>query len=268
MLNTFFAEEHLTEFGVIPFSACHLRRPDLIERRGVPAADIKSAVLFLIPYYVKDGAGNISLYARSGDYHAYSEGLFGRLIPKLEEAYGERFLGFADKSPIEENIAASMAGLGVMGANYMLISEAYGSFVFLGELLSTASPEILGYDGRELSATHCLQCGACKRECPMTGMGLDCLSAVTQKKGELTAAERAYVKEYGSAWGCDICQLVCPMNGKIQETPIDFFRENRIVSLTKELLDGMTEEEFRARSFSWRGKAPLYRNLDILSEDT
>ncbi len=271
MMKRIFAEEGIECFGVLPFSACHLRRPDLIERHGISASEIQSAVMFLIPYYVNDGKGNISLYARSGDYHAFTEGLFSRVLPKLEAAYGGRFFGFADKSPIEENAAASMAGLGVIGDNYMLISPVYGSFVFLGELLSTVSPETLGYDGHAFAVMSCPHCGACKRACPMTESGLDCLSAVTQKKGELSEAERAYLKKYGSAWGCDICQLACPMNKAViesgKETPIAFFKKDRIPVLTKDILDAMSEEEFRARSFSWRKRAPLERNLEILSED-
>ncbi len=270
MLNRLFAEEKIDVYGVLPFSACRVRRPDLIERKGVSADEIQSAVMFLIPYYVNDGAGNISLYARSGDYHRYSEALFARLLPKLEKAYGGRFLGFADKSPIEENIAASMAGLGVLGDNYMLISEKYGSFVFLAELFSTVSPEMLGYDGEKTrEPSYCMHCEACKRACPMVKENLDCLSAVTQKKGPLSEEEAAYLKKYGSAWGCDLCQLACPLNRKVMqsgmETPIAFFHDERISALTKEMLDNMSEEEFRSRSFSWRGKAPLYRNLEILS---
>ncbi len=269
MLSNFLAEEHIEYFGVLPFSVCRLRRPDIIERRGVSAESIKSAVMLLIPYYVHDGEGNISLYARSGDYHAYSEALFERILPKLEKCFGGRFLGFADKSPIEENIAASMAGLGKLGDNYMLINEKYGSFVFLAEILSTVEPESLGWDGKTAEPTYCPHCGMCKKACPMVIEDMDCLSAVTQKKGNFTEQEEAYLKKYGSAWGCDLCQLACPLNQRVlaggMETPISFFRENRISTLTKETLDAMSDEEFRARSFSWRGKMPLYRNLEILS---
>ncbi len=269
MLKTVFSEEKIEYFGILPISACDLRRPDIIERKGVAASEIKSAVMFLIPYYVHDGEGNISLYARSGDYHAYSDALFARILPKLEERYGGRFLGFADKSPIEETVAASVAGLGRIGDNYMLIHEKYGSFVFLGELLTTVSPEELGFAGVVGEVTYCSHCGACKKSCPMVIEGMDCLSALTQKKGAFSEKEEQYLQKYGSAWGCDLCQLACPLNAKVLreqiETPIDFFRKDRISVLTKERLLAMTDEEFKARSFSWRGKAPLLRNLEILS---
>lgn len=268
-MKTIFHSENIEFFGVLPFSACKCRRPDMIERRGVGPREIKSVIMFLVPYYVRDGEGNISLYARSGDYHFYCEELFARILPLLEEKYGGRFLGFADKSPIEENIAASMAGLGKLGDNYMLINEKYGSFVFLAEILSTAEPEALGFSGAAMEPSYCMHCGACQKACPMQREGMECLSAVTQKKGALTKEEQAYIRKYGSAWGCDLCQLACPLTqaSLASETPIDFFRKERISTLTVEKLASMTDEAFHRRSFSWRGKAPLIRNLEILSKN-
>ncbi|MBR5187794.1 MAG: epoxyqueuosine reductase, partial [Clostridia bacterium] len=173
-----------------------------------------------------------------------------------------------DKSPIEENIAAAKAGLGVLGDNYMLINEKYGSFVFLAEILSTLAPEELGFQGTAGEAKTCLHCGACKRACPAQIDGAECLSALTQKKGALTEAQENYIRKYGSVWGCDLCQTSCPLTQKaIQngaQTPIAFFKEKRISVLTEETLNSMSEEEFRLRAFSWRGKAPLLRNLSIV----
>lgn len=271
MLKSVFENEKIEFYGVLPFSECHCRRADLIERKGLPPCDVRSAVIFLIPYYVDDEQGNVSLYARSGDYHFYSDGLFERILPILRKCFGGEFIGFADKSPIEENVAAAKAGLGVIGDNYLLINEKYGSFVFIGEILSTVEPERLGFPGETAPVKECLHCGACKRACPAGAHGGECLSALTQKKGVLTEEEEAYIREYGFVWGCDICQTFCPMTRKAIEsgakTPIPFFTENRISYLTEELLMGMSKEEFRARAFSWRGKQPLLRNLALFDQN-
>lgn len=270
-MRALFEKENIEYWGVLPLSACEVRRPDIMERRGLRVNDAQSVILFLVPYFVNDGEGNISLYARSGDYHAFCDSLFSRLVPALEERYGGRFFGFADKSPIQENVAASMAGLGVIGDNFMIINEKYGSFVFLAEIFSTVSPETLGFSGEVGDVKRCSHCGACRRSCPMVRDGRECLSAVTQKKGELSEEDSQYLRRYGYAWGCDICQLSCPMTQKAiasgVQTPISFFYEDRICTLTEACLSQMDEETFRRRSFSWRGRESLMRNLKILSKE-
>lgn len=271
-LSGIFLSENIECFAPLPIEKCKVRRPDILLRAGLPAEQAKTAIMFLIPYYMGDGEGNISLYARPMDYHAYCDELFPRLCGKLCEKFGGRFVGFSDKSPIEEADAACRAGLGVVGDSYVIINEKYGSFVFLAEVFTDNPPEDFGCDPRgDFPLSYCPHCGACRRACPMTESGMDCLSAVTQKKGGLSENEKAYIKKYGSAWGCDICQLVCPLVKKAidggAETPIEFFRENRIKNLTPEALSEMTDEEFKKRAFSWRGRTTVERNLRLLFEE-
>lgn len=266
----------LGEYGIefaaaIPFSSCYVFAPDIIERRGVSPSELKTALLFLVPYYVCDeGKSNISVYSRAHDYHYFFEKLYEEAIPKLAEAYGARFFGFADKSAIAEVHAASCARLGKVGDSGLIINEKYGSYVFIGELLTDAPPSAFGIDENETFApSECSHCGACKRACPMKE-GLGCLSMVTQKKGELTPEERDFILRYGSAWGCDICSAVCPYTKKAiadgNETPIAFFRNNRIVHLTSEAVNAMDKATFRERAFAWRGKKTILRNLEIFGE--
>ncbi len=257
--------------GAVPFSSCRVFAEDIIARRGVDVKDIKTAVLFLVPYYVKDAeAGNISVYARAHDYHLFFEKLYDAAIPLLEKAYGAPFYGFADKSAIAEVHAASIAGLGKIGDNGLIINEKYGSFVFIGELLTTAAPAAFGLDeSAPLDPAYCGHCGACKKACPMSE-GRGCLSFVTQKKGELTAEERDFIKRHGSAWGCDICAAVCPHTKSAvaagNETPIEFFRTGRIAHLTTAQVEAMDKQAFKERAFAWRGKKTILRNLEIFGE--
>ena len=266
----------LGEFGVeyaaaLPFSACNVFAPDIIERRGVSVSEIKTALLFLVPYYVGgEEGGNISVYARAHDYHYFFEKLYLEAIPTLSRAYGARFFGFADKSAIGEVRAASAAGLGKIGDNGLIINEKYGSFVFIGEILTDAPPAAFGADERgAYEPSFCPHCGACKKACPMSE-GLGCLSMVTQKKGELTPEERDFILRHGSAWGCDICSAVCPFTKKAieagNETPIEFFRRDRIVHLTSGAVNAMDKAAFRERAFAWRGKKTVLRNLEIFGE--
>lgn len=260
-----FANENIEYVAALDITKEDLRRDDLILRRGVDPEEIKTAIVFLIPYYCNDEKGNISLYARPRDYHAYATELFSRIVPRLTERYGGKFIAFADKSPIEETSAALRAGLCVRGDSYVVINEKYGSFVFIGEVLTTNTAEALGMDGTPKSIGECMHCGACRRACPMKN-GRECLSAVTQKKGELSDDEKQYILENGYAWGCDICQISCPMNRDISETPIEYFKNDRMSYLTSDEIGQMDDEAFMSRAFSWRGKKTLIRNLKLFEE--
>ncbi len=267
LLTRVMGEEGIEAVAALPYAACRVLRPYLVERLA-PFAP-QTAILFLVPYFAGQ-AENLSCYASALDYHAYMKDLFARVCPRLETASGYRFIGFADHSPIDERHAAAVAGLGMLGDNGLLIHPRYGSFVFIGELLTDAPPAAMGAS-EPRKAQRCCGCGACTRACPtgcLDGNGGECLSAITQKKGELTLQEQTLVRAGGSVWGCDCCQLACPHNAAAMReenyTPIAYFREKRISRLTASVLSAMSDEEFCARAFSFRGRGPLLRNLSIM----
>ena len=121
---------------------------------------------------------------------------------------------------------------------------------------------------------RCEGCGACARACPGGCIGGDrtaCLSAITQKKGALTEAEREAIRRADFAWGCDICQEVCPHTKAARDagtlvTPIPYFREHTLSRLTPADAEAMPPEEYRSYAFGWRPKETLIRNL-ILQEE-
>ncbi|MBQ5892842.1 MAG: epoxyqueuosine reductase, partial [Clostridia bacterium] len=237
-----------------------MTKPYLLERAGITSG---SAVILAVPYFTPACASperNLSAYAVGRNYHAFFDALFEELLPLLKERYPEhRFAGFADHSPIAEIEAASRAGLGVIGKNGLLLTERYSSYVFLGELLTDAPLPYTLVEPR-----FCESCGLCQKICPMEKIGT-CLSALTQKKGELDEAEIAALRCYGSCWGCDLCQEVCPhtvraiQSGSIY-TPIPYFHENNIPRLNLAILDAMEEDEFQKRAYSWRKRETIRRN--------
>ena len=254
-------------FGYVPIDRCHISRPYKLRAFEGTDPSRLGVIIIAIPYYSHIGSLNISRYAAARDYHAFCDGLFDDLIPKLAEKFSPyRFCGFADNSPIFERDAAALAGLGVIGDNRMLITEKYSSYVFLAEIITDYPIPIS--DTYEIK--YCEHCGKCQSACPMVEVG-ECLSAITQKKGQLCENERAAILKYGSAWGCDICQDVCPHtqsaigSGSIY-TPVKFFTENLTPKLTTQSLQDMSDEEFSHRAYSWRGREVIMRNLKLFEE--
>lgn len=261
-LKAFFEDQKIEYFSVIPLSECRLIKPHLLERVGITSG---SVIIYLLPYYTGE-CENISCYAASRDYHLLLKTVGQGLTKLLRGELGARAAAFGDHSPIDERDAAARAGLGIIGDSGLLINKKYGSYVFIGEVITDADSRL--FDAQAPTRVEfCEHCGACSSACPMEKTGT-CLSALTQKKGKLSEQERETIKEYGSAWGCDICSAACPHNRNPIPTPIDFFYVDRISRLTSDAVLKMSEEAFAERAYSWRGAEPLMRNLEILEGGT
>ena len=267
-LKDLLKKENISLVSSLPLSECRILREYKLTRRGFKDISNLCVYMIAVPYKCKDaGERNISEYAVSRDYHLYFKNLFDSITKSLADKYPNyTFCGFADDSPIDEIHAAARSGLGVIGKNNMLITKPYSSYVFLGEII-TDFPES-HYTLSEIS--ECIGCGACKKVCPKDKIGV-CLSSLTQKKGILSDAERDAIRTYGSAWGCDMCQAVCPYTKKAIDsgeiyTDIEFFKANRTPYLTKEAIESISDEEFSSRAYSWRKKETILRNLEIIKE--
>lgn len=261
-LKKLLADMKIDLISPIPLSKCRIVRPYKLTRCGFDDHTKLTAIMIAVPYLVKHEKRNISAYASPKDYHLFFKELFGKVIPLLEEKYQDfRFCGFADDSPINERDAAASAGLGIIGENMMLITEKYSSYIFLGEIIT----DMPIASAKAYPIKKCDGCGKCRRACPMDKIGV-CLSALTQKKGELSDGEKKAILDHNSAWGCDICQEVCPHTLKAIEegtiyTEIDFFKNDLTPYLTSKILSEMSDEEFSSRAYSWRGRMTINRNL-------
>lgn len=223
-----------------------------------------SIIVACFPYLLPEEEykdSNISKYAVVTDYHDVALGRLRKACETLSEVFPENtFAPFADNSPVPEVRAALYAGLGVRGKNSLLITENYGSYVFIGEIVTD-----LVIDTEKARLNFCTDCGRCAEKCPahaITENGVmteNCLSAITQKKGELSEEEKKLMKSCGCVWGCDICQDVCPMNRNAAFTDIEEFLRSPVPVLSQ-------ETDLTERAYAWRGRKVIDRNLLISGE--
>ncbi len=232
----------------------------IINKKYLLPPETKSVILFIVPYLPSKEIPenkNISIYSAAPDYHIFLRDLFGKINNKIKVQYPNINLSFfSDHSPIKEVDAAAKAGIGIIGKNGLLINEKYGSYVFIGDIY-TSQP----YETKNNQLSYCKNCNLCENSCPSKN---NCLSAVTQKKGELNEDEKKLMIKHNTVWGCDICQKVCPYNNDIKTSPIDYFNKNLIYHLNSKILGDMTEEDFKKRAYSWRGINIIRRNIEIL----
>ena len=250
------------DVGIIPYTNSEVVNPNLENRLGFTP---QTVIIGTVPYYTHfcDEHRTVSAYALAYDYHKLLHRICNESIDELSRLYPEaHFKGFADHSPINEKLAAARAGLGIIGDHSLLITEKHSSFVFLFEIITDLKTETPTQEIR-----YCEHCGACKSACPSNiDDKTTCLSAITQKKGELTEKEMRLIASSGYVWGCDICQLVCPHTKKaISEKSIytnsSWFNSNIITEPTEITISDAVD--FSNRAYSWRGKQTILRNISI-----
>lgn len=233
--------------------------------------DVKSIIVCLFPYYFRtDEECNISTHARGPDYHAVVIDRLNKIGAALQKEIPEfEFMSFTDNGPLVDRYLAYLAGLGFYGDNNCLINEKYGSFVFIGYILNNYP-----FKPDKPLNEQCSHCGLCLEACPggalLEGCGIDsrkCLSYITQIKGQLTEEQIKSLSRHNMVYGCDVCQNVCPLNKGLPDTPIAEFKSDPVYCIKQSDLEGMSNSQFRkkfgGRTFSWRGKETLKRNLNI-----
>ena len=226
--------------------------------------DARSVIVFTFPYYTGEHPErNISRYAMIPDYHLIAGTYLKNLCEKLKLLFPENaFEPFVDNSPLREVACGQAAGLGVIGENGLLIHPRYGSYLFLGEIVTdlelTPSTPI---------GTSCLGCGACRNACPQGALQENgsvelalCRSHISQKKGELSANEQEQLLLGGLIWGCDICNDVCPMNKTVSITPIPEFLSSVTPLMDEETILSLLD----SRPYNYRGPKTILRNFYLL----
>jgi epoxyqueuosine reductase len=162
----------------------------------------------------------LARYAWGDDYHEVIRQRLDALVDWMRTQSGPEFdaRAYVDTGPVQERVYAQYAGLGWIGRNTCLINPELGSWVFLSEIICS-----LPLEPDPPALDQCGTCRACLEACP-TGALLEpyvldsrrCLSYLTiELKGAIPSEHRVSVGSH--AYGCDICQEVCPWNAQPSE---------------------------------------------------
>ncbi|MCK4775521.1 MAG: tRNA epoxyqueuosine(34) reductase QueG [Candidatus Krumholzibacteria bacterium] len=232
------------------------------ERRRAPSQLLdgaRSAICVGLNYYQEiersqrdadgsEGRGVFSVYAHGRDYHPVMEEILDRLSVRLAGYYPDlRTYACMDTKPISDRTMAIRAGIAWLGKNSSAISPRYGSWIFLGELITN-----LDLEPDAPLKTLCGKCTKCLDACPTGALddpfvvdARKCISYLTiEKRGEIPEVLHDNIGLH--VYGCDICQSVCPFNNVATKSDV-FHSGDRspIVDLSLEELEQIGDEEFR-----------------------
>jgi len=204
------------------------------------------------------------------DYHEVIKrklSLLANYIKRLKPSLKYKII--CDTHPLCDRTLAYQAGLGFFGNNNLLINEQYGSYIFVGALLTNLNLE----QDKPLNK-KCYNCNLCIKACPtkaLTKEGLlnsnRCLSYITQKKTPLTKKEISLINN--CIYGCDKCMKVCPYNKDNHSHHAEFLPTG-LEFINVDSFKALTKKEFTKRygflSASWCGYKVFNRNLNFFKQ--
>jgi epoxyqueuosine reductase len=215
----------------------------------VPGA--KSVISLLYNYFPErsqnDSAPKIAKYAYGEDYHFVIKRKLKDFLKRIQEQFGEvQGRVFVDSAPVMERQWAAKSGLGWLGKHGLLLNKKQGSFFFIAEIIVDLKLK------QDVEVTnHCGTCTACIDACPTDAIISDqvldaskCISYLTiELKNEIPTSFKGQMENW--AFGCDICQDVCPWNkfSKPHSEPAFEPKEN-LMNLDSEGWHEMTREVF------------------------
>ncbi len=217
----------------------------------VPGA--KSVLSLLFNYYTEKkqqdaSAPKISMYAFGKDYHIVLKKKLKQLLSFIQTEIGEvSGRVFVDSAPVLEKAWATKSGVGWMGKNANIINPKSGSFFFLAELILDLELEP---DGP--MKDYCGTCTACIDACPTDAIvnpyvvdGSKCISYFTIELKDEALPNEMKGRFENYAFGCDICQQVCPWNSfSTQHSEPEFNPSEQMLNMTKREWEEITNDVF------------------------
>lgn len=215
--------------------------------------DAKTVMVLTYNYYPglmqKDAtAPKISKYAYGTDYHYVIREKLNTIIERARELYGNfTARGFTDSAPVLEGAWASKSGIGWTGKHTLLINKNKGSFFFLATIIMDLEVE----EDPPFVTDHCGTCTRCIDACPTDAIlgprlldASKCISYLTIELKDAIPDEFKGRME-GWAFGCDICQDVCPWNKfSLPHSEPAFQPKEEMINMNKSDWEEMTQETF------------------------
>ncbi|MGL4884429.1 MAG: tRNA epoxyqueuosine(34) reductase QueG [Waterburya sp.] len=245
--------------------------------------EVRSLIAVALNYYTphqhsnEPGTGKISRYGWGRDYHKVMGSKLKALsnwLRSQDQSILTRY--YVDTAPIQDKVWAQRAGLGWIAKNGNMITRKYGSWVFLGEVLTNIE---LTSDAPHTS--HCGTCTRCLEACPTDAIvkpyvvdANRCLAYHTIENREANLPPEIANNLSGWVAGCDICQDVCPWNQRFaQETDVSDFQpysDNLKPQLTElaNISEAQWDQRFRASALRrikpnmWRRNAHANLNTE------
>lgn len=230
--------------------------------------DGKAIISIAFPYLFNDNFQqevNFSKYTQGRDYHVVVSEYLKKICSFIEREMSGKAVYFVDSNSLPERYIAKLCGIGFVGKNNMIITEKYGSYVFLGEIITNIPIE----EDKPMEC-KCEGCDLCQKSCPTGAIREEnncniCLSYISQKK---EIDDQWFDKLKGRIFGCDTCQRICPFNKKASFSNIEEFRPYDFMEVINlEELANIDKRIFLNKysksSCGWRGKNVLQRNALI-----
>jgi len=250
-----------------------------IEKRINPYlifAKVKTIIVVIFPYAQShpelDKAIHVVSKSSYGiDYHVVLKDKLGIIANYLKEHYHAESIVLTDNHPLHEKHLAYLAGLGNFGKNTLLINPIYGTYFFIGLILTDL--ELNEYDEPRFSDI-CQSCNRCIRSCPTGALSesrfieaYKCMSYLTQSKKILPDEYLPKFRKY--IYGCDICQITCIYNTNDNLPILEEFKPQGKEIIKVKDLEGLTNKTFKEKygdlAASFRGKHVLLRNALLVS---
>lgn len=222
-------------------------------QRIAPGA--QSVVVVLDNYFSAESSADspprIAKYARGEDYHRVTGTRLGLLASFLTQHGARLSHTFADAGPVPERELAQRAGLGWIGKNTMLVRPDVGSFFFIGSIFT----DLPLPSDQPFELDRCGTCTRCLEACPTNALVAPRLLDATRCISYLTIEQKGPIPDeladnfQGYAFGCDICNDVCPWNQRFStETGVPEFQPRDILEgAGPDLFEEMTQEDFDRR---------------------